>query len=86
MPSLKVCSARAEAGSGVEVPSSLRSSQTGDQSLPWKQEAKHGHGEAHPDGQILPLVPHDLREDGQSKRRVTLLEGRRRARFITGLS
>lgn len=46
-----------------EVPSSVLSSQAGDDGLPGKQKAKEGHGKAHPEGQVLSLVPHKLQGD-----------------------
>lgn len=46
-----------------DVPSSLLSSQAGEQSLSWKQKAKQGHRKAHPDRQVLSLMPHELQGD-----------------------
>ena len=43
-----------------EAPSSLRSSQAGEESLSWKQKAKQGHRKAHPGRQVLSPTPHEL--------------------------
>lgn len=53
-----------------EVPSSLLSSQAGDDSLSWKQKAKQGHCKAHPDRQVLSLVPHELQGDRKKDKKV----------------
>lgn len=48
---------------GEEAPSSLLSSQAGEQRLSWEQKAEQGHRKAHPGRQVLSLMPHELRGD-----------------------
>lgn len=82
---------RAEARTGEEVPSSLLSSQAREQSLSWKQKAKQGHGKAHPGGQVLHLMPHELRRDERTRDQeerveshlISALSNHIAARFVT---
>lgn len=48
-------------------PLSQLSSQARDESLPWKQKAQQGGGEAHPHGEVLSLVPHELQGDKETR-------------------
>lgn len=59
-------------GARQEAPSSVLSSQPGEEGLSGKQEAKQGHREAHPGGQVLSLMPHELQK-GKRKKEETII-------------